>query len=104
MRRVCVSARPSGVRTVSTMLDVMVKTSACAKPYTIHNRVRVSSTRITSAPLVKSSSPMSRMHAKSAPSCVSAAPGGAAACPCAMRFPSAKSTIFPAASAGAGPA
>lgn len=86
MRRVCVSARPSGVRTVSTMLDVMVK-RPLRKPYTIHNRVRVSSTRITSAPLVKSSSPMSRMHAKSAPSCVSASPGGAAALSLCHAFP-----------------
>ena len=64
IRRLWVMLPPSGKRTVATMLDVIVKTSTRSKPHTCSSRWMVSSTRLTSAPYVSSSSPASRAQVK----------------------------------------
>ena len=62
-RRVIVKKRPVSVLTVSTMLDGIEKIWISEKPYARHSRVTVSSTRIASAPLESSNSPIRRIQA-----------------------------------------
>ena len=57
-RRVWVWGGRSGMVSVTTMLDVMTKISTSSAPYAAAMRLRVSSTRNTSAPLFCSASPI----------------------------------------------
>ena len=59
MRLVWVMVLPSESMAVTMILEVMVNTSARTKPYAMHSLVIVSSTRLTSAPCMASSSPAS---------------------------------------------
>ena len=65
MRLVCVRSVPSGKIIVTTMLVVITNTFMWDAPYAFPMRVRVSSTRFTSAPLAIKSSPISSKRCKS---------------------------------------